>query len=212
MSFDIDVSKRLGDFHIRLSFKTGGGVTALFGPSGSGKTSILNMISGILKPDSGHISVCDRSLFSQSLAINLPVEKRRGGYIFQDARLFPHLSVKRNLLYGFQLTPAAERRLQLEDVLSFLGIDHLLHRWPSTLSGGEAQRVAIGRALLANPHFLLMDEPLSSLDAARRQEIYPLIEQLRDHFKIPILYVSHNEDEVARLANQVVHMPVNFSC
>lgn len=198
MSFEIEVAKRLGEADISLSFASGPGLTALFGPSGAGKTSILNMVAGLVRPDSGRIIVDGETLFGDG--VDLPPERRRAGYVFQDGRLFPHLRVRANLAYG--------RRtggwIDFDEVVKFLGIRALLDRWPRTLSGGEAQRVAIGRALLSAPRFLLMDEPLASLDAARADEIMTVIERIRDELALPMLYVSHARAEVDRLATQVV--------
>lgn len=202
MAIDIDVEKRRGDRIIAARFTAGAGLTALFGPSGAGKTSVLNMVAGLLKPDRGHIRIGDRTLFGDG--VDLPPETRRVGYVFQDGRLFPHRRVRANLLYGHDLAAPADRWLSLDEAVRFLGIADLLDRWPHTLSGGETQRVAIGRALLAAPEFLLMDEPLSSLDAARRGEIMTVIERIRDELKLPILYVSHDRVEVDRLATSVV--------
>lgn len=202
MAIDMDVTKRLGERTITACFTAGPGLTALFGPSGAGKTSILNMVAGLLKPDRGHIRVGDRTLFDG--AIDLPPEARRVGYVFQDGRLFPHRRVRANLTYGHDLADPADRWMSVDEAVAFLGIGDLLGRWPHSLSGGEAQRVAIGRALLAAPGILLMDEPLSSLDAARRGDIMTVIERIRDELKLPILYVSHDRAEVDRLATQVV--------
>ena len=202
VAIDIDVSRRLGDRILAARFTAGPGLTALFGPSGAGKTSILNMVAGLLKPDRGHIRIGDRTLFDG--ATDLPPEARRVGYVFQDGRLFPHRRVRANLVYGLDLAPPANRWMSLDEAAQFLGIGHLLGRWPQSLSGGEAQRVAIGRALLAGPEILLMDEPLSSLDAARRGDIMAVIERIRDELELPILYVSHDRAEVDRLATQIV--------
>ncbi len=204
MSFEIDAACRLGDATIAARFSAPAGLTALFGPSGAGKTSILNMVSGLRRPDSGKIIVGGDCLFDAASGINLPPEARRAGYVFQDGRLFPHRRVRDNLLYGWRLAQPANRWMALEDAADFLGIGHLLDRWPRTLSGGEAQRVAIGRALLSGPKFLLMDEPLSSLDSVRREEIMTVIERVRDQFKLPILYVSHDRAEVERLAQVII--------
>ncbi|MDO9370499.1 MAG: ATP-binding cassette domain-containing protein [Sphingopyxis sp.] len=204
MTIDIDVAKRFGDRIITARFTAGPGLTALFGPSGAGKTSILNMVAGLLKPDSGHIRVGTRTLFEG--AIDLPPEARRVGYVFQDGRLFPHRRVRANLLYGHDLADPENRWMTLDEAVQFLGIGNLLGRWPHSLSGGEAQRVAIGRALLAAPEILLMDEPLSSLDAARRGDIMTVIERIRDELNLPILYVSHDRAEVDRLATSVVEI------
>ena len=206
MAFDIDVSRRLGDTLIAQRFTAGGGLTALFGPSGSGKTSVLNMIAGLLRPDEGRIAVDGRVLFDSAEMIDLPPEARRLGYVFQDARLFPHRRVRANLLYGHALAPQAERWMALDDAVDFLGIGHLLDRWPATLSGGEAQRVAIGRALLSGARCLLMDEPLSSLDRARREEIIRVILRIRDEMELPILYVTHDRTEIDRLASSAVEL------
>ncbi|PKP98554.1 MAG: molybdenum ABC transporter ATP-binding protein [Alphaproteobacteria bacterium HGW-Alphaproteobacteria-13] len=202
MAIDIDVTKRRGERVIAARFVAERGLTALFGPSGAGKTSILNMVAGLLRPDSGHIRIGARTLFGSG--VDLPPEARRVGYVFQDGRLFPHRRVRANLLYGHDLAPPGDRWMGLDEAVDFLGIGGLLGRWPHSLSGGEAQRVAIGRALLSGPEILLMDEPLSSLDAARRGEIMTVIERIRDELRLPILYVSHDRAEVDRLATQVV--------
>jgi molybdate transport system ATP-binding protein len=204
MAIDIDVARRLGDRTIAACFTAGPGLTALFGPSGAGKTSILNMVAGLLRPDHGHIRIGARALFGDG--IDLPPEARRVGYVFQDGRLFPHRRVRANLTYGYDLADPANRWMTLDEATDFLGIGHLLDRWPHSLSGGEAQRVAIGRALLRGPEILLMDEPLSSLDAARRGDIMTVIERIRDELKLPILYVSHDRAEVDRLATSVVEI------
>lgn len=204
MSFDVDVAKRLGEREIALRLEAGPGLTVLFGRSGVGKTSVLNMVAGLLRPDRGHVRVNGETLFDDIR--DVPPEQRRAGYVFQQARLFPHLRVRRNLLYGWRLAVAGDRWMGLDEAVAFLGLEALLDRWPATLSGGEARRVAIGRALLSGPRFLLMDEPLSSLDAARREEIMAVIERIRDELKLPILYVTHDQAEAARLASQVVEM------
>ncbi len=202
------MERQLGERTIRAKFTAPGGLTALFGPSGAGKTSVLNMVAGLLKPDRGRVLVGGEVLFDSDNGIDIAVQHRRAGYVFQDGRLFPHKRVRDNLLYGWNLASPDARWMTLEQATDFLGIDHLLDRWPRTLSGGEAQRVAIGRALLSAPRFLLMDEPLSSLDAPRREEIMAVIERLRDELKLPILYVSHDRAEVERLASQVVDLEV----
>jgi molybdate transport system ATP-binding protein len=205
-SFDVDVRRQLGDTRIVARFSAGPGLTALFGPSGAGKTSILNMIAGLLRPDAGHIAVDGETLFDSAAGLDLPPERRRLGYVFQDARLFPHRHVRANLLYGYRRAAAGEPWMTPEETTAFLGIGHLLDRWPRTLSGGEAQRVAIGRALLRGPRFLLMDEPLSSLDAARREEVMAVVARIRDELRLPILYVSHDRGEVDRLATTVISL------
>ncbi|MFC3582142.1 ATP-binding cassette domain-containing protein [Sphingomonas hylomeconis] len=200
MSFEIRLRKRLGDRDIALDLAAGAGATILFGPSGAGKTSVLNMVAGLLRPDAGTIRVAGETLFDASAGIDLPPERRRAGYVFQDARLFPHLRVRDNLRYAFPGRPLDLARI------AFLGIDQLLDRWPRALSGGEARRVAIGRALLSDPAFLLLDEPLSSLDAARREEISVAIEHLRDVARLPILMVTHDAGEARRLGMRIVPM------
>ncbi len=202
---EIKVKKRLGRFTVDVSVSTGeAGVTALFGSSGAGKTSVINMVAGLFPPDEGLIVVNDRKLFDSGHSIDLPPEKRRCGYIFQDGRLFPHLTVKANLTYGMKLVPRTERYVGYDQVVELLGIRHLLSRRPAKLSGGEKQRVAIGRALLTSPSLLLMDEPLASLDSARKGEVLPFIATLPRELSIPILYVTHSLDEILNLADTVV--------
>jgi molybdate transport system ATP-binding protein len=206
MSFEVKIERQMGERKISVECVSDAGIVALFGPSGAGKTSLLNMVAGLLKPDTGRIAVGGECLFDSAQGINLPPERRRAGYVFQDGRLFPHRRVRANLLYGWQLAGPVNRWMAVDEAIEFLGLGQLLDRWPATLSGGEAQRVAIGRALLSGPRFLLMDEPLSSLDAARREEIITVIERIRDELKLPILYVSHDRAEIDRLAGQVVEV------
>jgi molybdate transport system ATP-binding protein len=201
MSFDVEVTKRLGDTEVRCRIEPGEGLTVLFGPSGAGKTSVLNMVAGLLTPDEGHVRVSGKILYDRTT--DVPVARRRVGYVFQEARLFPHLRVRANLLYGRREDAGG---LGVDEVIAFLGIAPLVDRWPCSLSGGEARRVAIGRALLSDPAFLLLDEPLSSLDRARREEIMTVIERLRDEVKLPILMVTHDRDEAERLGNRIVEM------
>jgi molybdate transport system ATP-binding protein len=202
----VDVSHRLGDFALDAAFESSGRLTALFGPSGSGKTTLVNLIAGLMRPQRGRISVDGRVLADTETRTLLPARKRRIGYVFQDARLFPHLTVRQNLGYGRFFAPRDERYADTGAVVELLGIGHLLDRRPDRLSGGEKQRVAIGRALLASPRLILMDEPLASLDEARKAEILPYIERLRDEAGIPIVYVSHSVAEVSRLATDIVAM------
>ncbi|MET3660778.1 molybdenum ABC transporter ATP-binding protein [Aquamicrobium ahrensii] len=204
MTLCVDIRHRQGDFRIEASFTGSGRLTALFGPSGSGKSSLINLIAGLIRPDQGRIEVDGKVLVDTKAGVFLPRHKRRIGMVFQDARLFPHMNVRSNLLYGRWFTPPAERYLDMDAIVDLLGIGALLERKPALLSGGEKQRVAIGRALLSSPRLLLMDEPLASLDEARKAEILPYIERLRDQMKIPIVYVSHSVAEVARLASDVV--------
>ncbi|MBV1918376.1 MAG: ATP-binding cassette domain-containing protein [Sphingomonadaceae bacterium] len=204
MFFEIDIVIRRGGRRISGDFKALSGLTALFGPSGAGKTSVLDAVAGLLRPERGRIAVNGEVLFDSDSAIDLPPEQRACGYVFQDGRLFPHRTVRQNLLFGWNLAPQDRRWLSPDEAISFLGIEQLMDRMAPTLSGGEAQRVAIGRALLSGPRCLLMDEPLASLDQARREEIMQVIERIRDELKLPILYVSHDRDEVDRLADQVI--------
>jgi len=202
-----DVCKQRGDFLCEVAFtSTTPGVTALFGRSGCGKTTTVHMIAGLLRPDRGHIRIDDTVLFDAARGINVPAEERGIGYVFQDSRLFPHLSVRDNLRYGERRARRRPRNLKFTDVVELLGLAALLARRPAGLSGGERQRVAIGRALLAQPRLLLLDEPLASLDGARRGELLPYLEGLRDHFRLPMVYVSHQFEEVLRLAGHVVVM------
>ena len=200
----VRIRHRQGDFALDAAFEAGEGVTALFGPSGSGKTSLVQMIAGLTRPDEARIAFRDMVWNDTGRRIFVPPHRRRIGYVFQEGRLFPHLTARQNLLYGRFFSPRAERQVSEDEVVALLGIGKLLDQRPATLSGGEKQRVAIGRALLSAPRLILMDEPLSSLDRARRQEILPYIERIRDEVKIPVIYVSHALDEVARLANRVV--------
>jgi len=204
MILDVDIRHRQGDFELRARFRSEGRLTALFGPSGSGKTSLINAIGGLVRPDEGRIAVKERVLVDTQRGVFVPKHRRRIGYVFQEGRLFPHLNVRQNLLFGRWFTPRNKRSASFEGIVELLGIGHLLERWPSTLSGGEKQRVAIGRALLSDPQLLLMDEPLASLDEARKAEIYPYIERLRDHGHVPMVLVSHSVAEIARLATSIV--------
>jgi len=204
MTISVDIKHSLGNFEIDAKFKSAGRLTALFGASGSGKSSIINMIAGLIRPYAGRISIDERVMIDTSTGENVPTHKRRMGYVFQEARLFPHLSVRQNLAFGQWFAPAMDRATDTTRIIELLGVGMLLDRMPSRLSGGERQRVAIGRALLSSPRLLLMDEPLASLDVARKAEILPYIERLRDETDIPIIYVSHSVAEVARLATDMV--------
>lgn len=199
-----DIEQETGSFQLGAAFDLGPGISALFGPSGAGKTMVLNAIAGLAKPTRGRITLGDRVLFDSESRINLAPDKRRIGYVFQHGRLFPHLTVEANLLYGVRFVPDDAAQINFNEVVDVLGVRNMLARRTHDLSGGEGQRVAIGRALMTSPELLLMDEPLASLDAARRLEILPFIERLRDAFDIPIVYVSHSLDEVIRLADTAV--------
>ena len=200
----VSVQKRLGDFHLRATFASAGGVTALFGPSGAGKTSIVNMIAGLVRPDEGRIVLGETVLFDTAARIDVPAHRRHIGYVFQEGRLFPHFSVARNLDYGRWMNGLPFDAAAQQRVVRLLDIAPLLDRRPGKLSGGERQRVAIGRALLVQPQLLLLDEPLASLDSARKAEILPYLERLRDETGVPMVYVSHQADEARRLATAVV--------
>ena len=204
MSLAVDVTHRFGSFLLEARFVSAGRLTAFFGRSGSGKTSLVNIIAGVVRPDRGRIVLDDTVLVDTQRGLFVPKYRRRVGYVFQEGRLFPHLTVRQNLLFGQWFTPARERHVSLDQVVDLLDIGPLLDRRPGGLSGGEKQRVAIGRALLTSPRLLLMDEPLASLDDSRKDEILPFIERLRDEAQVPIVYVSHSLPEVARLATTVV--------
>lgn len=204
MSLEVDVEHRLGTVTLQAQFTAAGRLTALFGRSGAGKTSLVNIIAGLTRPDRARIVVDGVVLADTGRGIDLPPHRRRVGYVFQEGRLFPHLTVRQNLTYGRWFTPASARWGSFDGVVAMLGIGPLLDRRPALLSGGEKQRVAIGRALLSSPRVLLMDEPLAALDEARKAEILPYVERLRDEGQVPIVYVSHAVSEVARLASTVV--------
>ena len=201
---EVDIEHRLGAFELDIHFRSGRGLTALFGRSGAGKTSVINAIAGLVRPERGRIVVDGWVLMDTERGIRAPAHRRRVGYVFQEDRLFPHLTVRQNLLFGRWFAPGSGPPARLDDVVDLLGIGSLLDRRPGRLSGGEKQRVAIGRALLASPRLLLMDEPLASLDARRKDEILPYIERLRDQTSVPIVYVSHAVAEVTRLASTIV--------
>jgi molybdate transport system ATP-binding protein len=203
VSLSVALDDEIGDFVVNAAFEARGGVTALFGSSGAGKTTIVAMIAGLRRPRAGRIILNDRVLFDSVASVSLPASRRKVGMVFQEARLFPHFSVRANLLYG-RWAGRRPSGTRLEAVVELLGLERFLQRRPESLSGGEAQRVAIGRALLSGPEVLLMDEPLSQLDGARRAEILPFLERLAHEGGVPILYVSHVIDEVARLADDIV--------
>ncbi|MCW5688231.1 MAG: molybdenum ABC transporter ATP-binding protein [Pseudolabrys sp.] len=200
----VDIDKQLGDFRLGVGFESDAGVTALFGPSGSGKTSIVGMIAGLIRPDRGRIVIDGEPVFDSAASIDVPAHRRRIGYVFQDGRLFPHLSVARNLDYGRWMTGMPRDEAQFKHVIDLLDIAPLLKRRPGTLSGGERQRVALGRALLMKPRLMLLDEPMASLDARRKSEILPYFVRLRDDTRLPMIYVSHDASEVKALASRIV--------
>ena len=199
----VEVSKRLGEFTVEAAFASEGRVTGLFGTSGAGKTSLINMIAGLLRPDRGIIAIDGETLDDTSARTHVAVYRRRIGYVFQDARLFPHLDVRGNLDYGRRMNRLAEDGVLWRRVTELLDIGDLLDRRPGKLSGGERQRVALGRALLSQPRLLLLDEPLGSLDEERKEEILPYLVRLRDEAGIPMVYVSHDPSEMRQLASQI---------
>jgi molybdate transport system ATP-binding protein len=201
----VAASKQMGAFRLEVAFcAPAQGVTALCGPSGAGKTTLVNIIAGLLRPDQGRVVLGERVLFDSAGRVNLPPERRRVGLVFQDGRLFPHLSVRSNLTYGLRLLPPRRRRLGLEEVVELMGIGHLLGRRPATLSGGEKQRVGVGRALLTSPELLLLDEPLASLDQGRKDEVLPFLARLPQRLALPMIYVSHSRAEIDFLQARVI--------
>ena len=203
MSLDVEIRQRFEGFQLNAAFSAPKGVTVLFGRSGSGKTSIVNAVAGLMKPESGRIALDSEALFDSETGVFIPPHRRRLGYVFQEGRLFPHMTVRRNLLYG-RVRAGGGPEVDVDRVVEMLGLGDLLGRRPGALSGGEKQRVALGRALLSNPRMILADEPLAALDEPRKAEILPFFERLRDEAGVPILYVSHAAAEVARLATTVV--------
>jgi len=206
MSAEISLHHQFSGFTLDAQFRMEKGVTALFGPSGAGKTSVVDAIAGLLKPQKGRIVIGGRTLLDTDARVSVPAHARRIGYVFQDARLFPHMSVENNLRFGLRRAENPAGESEFAHIVELLGLGHLLARKPAKLSGGERGRVALGRALLAAPRLLLLDEPLAALDAARKSEILPYLERLRDEARVPMLYVSHSLDEVTRLADSVVVM------
>lgn len=205
MSLTVAIRHNYGGMPLDFNFEAHTGITALFGRSGAGKTTVINAVAGLLKPNGGRITFDGDVLFDAKKGVHVPASQRRLGTVFQDARLFPHLSVVDNLNFGACYVPKDANGPSFDTVVALLGLETLLNRAPATLSGGEKQRVALGRALLCRPRMLLMDEPLASLDAPRKQEILPYLERLRDgELNLPILYVSHAVDEIARLADTLV--------
>jgi molybdate transport system ATP-binding protein len=200
----VDIEKRLGSFQINVAFESKGSVTALFGSSGSGKTSIVNMVAGLITPDRGRVALGDTVLFDSAARVNVPMHRRRIGYVFQEGRLFPHLSVAANLDYGRRMSGLPRDDAEQRRIVDLLDIGHLIDRRPGRLSGGERQRIAVGRALLMRPHLLILDEPLASLDTARKREILPYLVRLRDEAHMPMVYVSHHSGELRRIATTVV--------
>ncbi|MBX9827535.1 MAG: molybdenum ABC transporter ATP-binding protein [Xanthobacteraceae bacterium] len=202
----VDVEKKLGSVQIAVKFETTGQATALFGPSGAGKTSVVNMIGGLVRPDRGRIALDDTVLFDSASRVDVPAHKRRIGYVFQEGRLFPHMTVAQNLDYGRWMSGLKADAAERDRIIALVDVGGLLTRRPGRLSGGERQRVAFGRALLMKPRLLLLDEPLASLDRARKLEILPYLARLRDEAHVPMIYVSHQAGEIQRLCSQVVRI------
>ena len=205
----VEIRARLGDFRLDARFEgSAGGVTVLYGPSGAGKSSVLAAVAGAARPDAGRIALGGETLFDSATGVDLPMERRRIGWVFQDARLFPHLTVDGNLRYGLRRAQSRGMAgpIRFDEAVEALGVGHLLHRRPRDLSGGERQRVGLGRALLSQPRLLLMDEPLASLDPARRAEILPFFERVKTSFGVPILYVTHSLAEAVRLGDRMAVM------
>src|SRR5438128_3001050 len=200
----VDIAKQLGDFALEAAFASEGRVTGLFGASGAGKTSLINMVAGLLRPDRGTITLDGEALDDTAAGLHVPAHRRRIGYVFQDARLFPHLDIRHNLDYGRRMNGLAQDPAHQAHIVDMLDIAKLLDRRPGKLSGGERQRVALGRALLARPRLLLLDEPLGSLDEGRKVEILPYFVRLRDEANVPMVYVSHDPAELRQLATQIV--------
>lgn len=203
MIFDIDFTLQLGQLGLNASFQSNQSTVAIFGASGSGKTSILHAIAGIQKPISGHIRITEQIWFDQHQNINLSIQSRRVGLVFQDAQLFPHQSVKQNLHFGFQRLTEQQRLFDVDYIVTLLKLESLLHRMPHKLSGGEKQRVALARALLYSPQLLLLDEPLSALDSMHKAEIIPFFQKVQQEIRIPMLYVSHDMNEIQQLTSTI---------
>lgn len=202
----VDLRKTVGGLHIQVAFDSKGPVTGLFGPSGAGKTTLVNMIAGLVHPDAGRLTLGGEVLFDRALGIDIPAHRRRIGYVFQEGRLFPHITVAKNLDYGRWMAGLPHDQAEFARIVAMLDIAPLLDRRPGRLSGGERQRVAIGRALMLKPRLLLLDEPLASLDPARKGEIMPYLLRLRDEAGVPMVYVSHYARELKRIANVIVRL------
>ena len=201
--FDCDFLLSLGKFQLLANLQSTQQVMGLFGVSGSGKTSILHSIAGINTPKQGKIIINGQTWFDSQKKINLSTQQRRVGLVFQDAQIFPHKSVMENLLFGYRNISPENRRFQIDEIIDLLKLEHLTHRMPTKLSGGEKQRVALGRALLYSPQLLLLDEPLSALDSIHKQEILPFFQQIITTTHIPIVYVSHDKDEISALTDEI---------
>jgi len=203
---EVSASLKRQDFALDVALRLDQRVTAIFGPSGSGKSTLLSIIAGISKPDQGRVMINGETVFDHEKKINKPIHQRRIGLVFQDARLFPHLNVEHNLRYPLKYTPAHEQQFHLNDIVDLLEIDTLLKRTTHQLSGGEKQRVALGRALLSSPRLLMLDEPMASLDESLKSQILPFLKKVADEIKIPMIYISHSKDEIMQITNNVVYI------
>ncbi|MEB6666774.1 ATP-binding cassette domain-containing protein [Acinetobacter vivianii] len=203
---DCHIQLQQGQFCLDQRYQSDQPVIGLFGASGSGKTTILHSIAGLIRPHSGWIRVQDQTWFDQAQKVNLSTQQRRVGLVFQDAQLFPHKNVKQNLLFGFKHIAPQQRQFELDYMIELLKLGHLTERMPIKLSGGEKQRVALGRALLYSPQLLLLDEPLSALDSAHKAEIIPFFQRVKEEVKIPMLYVSHDRSEIEQLTDEIWHL------
>jgi molybdate transport system ATP-binding protein len=203
---EIEAKLRRKHFNLEVSLQINKRVTAIFGPSGSGKSTLLSMIAGITQPDSGTISIDGECVFDSKLGVNKPIHQRRVGLVFQDGRLFPHMTVEQNLNYAFRLNTRQKQLIQPADIMQLLALDVLKKQQPHQLSGGEKQRVALGRALLSSPKLLMLDEPLASLDDKLKQQILPYLKLVAENINIPMLYVSHSKDEITQLTSDIVYI------
>ena len=203
---EVSATLKRQDFALDVALQLDQRVTAIFGPSGSGKSTLLSIIAGISKPDQGRVMINGETVFDHEKKINKPIHQRRIGLVFQDARLFPHLNVEHNLRYPLKYTPTHEQQFHLNDIVNLLEIDHLLKRTTHQLSGGEKQRVALGRALLSSPRLLMLDEPMASLDESLKSQILPFLKKVADEIKIPMIYISHSKDEIMQITNNVVYI------
>ena len=203
---EISATLKRQDFALDVALQLDQRVTAIFGPSGSGKSTLLSIIAGISKPDQGRVVINGETVFDHEKKINKPIHQRRIGLVFQDARLFPHLNVEHNLRYPLKFTPTHEQQFHLNDIVNLLEIGHLLKRTTHQLSGGEKQRVALGRALLSSPRLLMLDEPMASLDESLKSQILPFLKKVADEIKIPMIYISHSREEIMQITNNVVYI------
>lgn len=203
---DCHIKLKQGQFDLDQRFQSDQSVIGLFGASGSGKTTILHSIAGLVTPQAGWIKIKNQTWFDQAQKINLSTQQRRIGLVFQDAQLFPHKNVRQNLLFGFKHIQPQQRQFEVDYIIELLKLEHLIERMPIKLSGGEKQRVALGRALLYSPQLLLLDEPLSALDAAHKAEIIPFFQRVKQELGIPMLYVSHDKSEIEQLTHEIWYL------